>query len=339
MDRRKILILHYRNPVDPPDPVVEQVKGVLERQGHEVHAAEIFRDVNEIVAAVRKHKADLVFNLCETFDEDPKLEANVAALLELLGQPFTGSGPIGLLLAQDKVLTKKLIAAYGVRAPSYAVFYPDRVEVGGGPTRFPLLVKPSSLDASIGIHAKSVVHDWDSLRERVRYVQKELFDAALVEEFIEGRELYVGVLGNGAPQALPVLEMTFKGYEKHEPKILTSDAKWAPETEEYKKTKVMVPRRLSPALEASVQQIAVQAFLACHLRDYGRVDLRVRRGKPFVLEVNPNPYLAQDAELATAAKAKGLDYEALVGQLVDLAWARYHPGPGDAAPEASGGGA
>jgi D-alanine-D-alanine ligase len=326
LKRLRVLVLYYQAGSEPADGVVTQVQEALTQNGHDVHGAAIHRDVDDIVGAVKRCRADLVFNICETFNEDAKLEANVAAVLELMGQPFTGSGQVGLILAQDKVLTKMVIAAHGVKAPSYVVFYPDRVELGDKKAaRFPLLVKPSSLDASIGISAESLVHDWGALLERVRYVQDELMDAALAEEFIEGREFYLGVVGNSAPQALPILEMKFSGYEKGAAKIMTSDAKWDPTSDDFKRTKVVRPQRLSSELEASLQRIAVQVFRACHLRDYGRVDMRVRRGTPFVLEVNPNPYLEKNAEMATAAGMMGVEYPALIQRIVEQAWLRYHP--------------
>ncbi len=326
MRQLKILILHYKPKRENADAVVAQVQEALVAAGHEVVLCPAHRDVNDLVGGVRKHKPDLVFNLCETFNEDPRLEANVAAVLELMDQPFTGAGQVGLILAQDKVLTKLIIAAYGVRAPSYMVFYPDKEQLGDKKqARFPLLVKPSSLDASIGITSDSVVRDHEALLERVRYVQDELLDAALAEEFIAGREFYVGVLGNGVPEALPVLEMRFTGYKRDEPKVLTNAAKWDPSSPEFKRTQVVRPDKISGALEANLQRIAVQCFKACNLRDYGRVDMRVRKGTPFVLEVNPNPYLEKNSELATAAGLRGLDYAALIQRIVERAWCRYHP--------------
>jgi D-alanine-D-alanine ligase len=322
----KVLVLHYQNDREPADGVATQVQQALQTGGHEVLTCGVFREVSEIESAVVREKPDIVFNLVETFNEDARLEANVAAVLELMGQPFTGAGMVGLTLAQDKVLTKMVMASHGVSAPSsFGVYYPDRVEGQGGEPRFPAVVKPSSLDASMGIDRDAVVRDWESLLDRVRYVQDTFAEPALVEEFIDGREFYAGVIGNGKLLSLPVLEMSFRGYDKGEAKIVTNDAKWNQESEEFKKTTLVVPKRFNAQLEASIQKLARQAFRACHLRDYGRVDLRVRRGKPFVLEVNANPYLDRTAEIATAAKEINIDYDAVVNQILERAWLRYHP--------------
>jgi D-alanine-D-alanine ligase len=232
--------------------------------------------------------------------------------------PFTGSGISGMLLAQDKALAKKLLTFHRVPSPDFAVFHHDHLD-SAGKLRFPLFVKPLRADASIGVGPGSLVRDLGELLDRVRYVHA-LGEDAMAEEYIEGREFYVGVLGGERPTALPVVELQFRGgYPKDRPRIADWSSKFEKDTPEFKGTRSVIAR-LTSELRQRVQSLAITAFEALQLRDYARVDLRVdSHGDPFVLEINPNPYLEQSAELAVAAKAAGMDYPELIGRIVMLA--------------------
>jgi D-alanine-D-alanine ligase len=320
----KIPILYYQPPSDPEDPVVGQIFDALQALGYRPTRFAVERDVRSLLNGISRGRPDLVFNICETFANKNTFEVNVAAFLELLEVPFTGSGTSGLLLAQDKALAKKLFTFHKVRSPDFGVFT-DENSVLGEALHFPLFVKPLRADASIGIAPESIVHSVEELRERVRYVHS-IGEIALAEEYIEGRELYVGVLGGGGgipPTALPVVELQFRGpYPKDRPRIADAKAKFEKDTPEFKGTRSVIAR-LPAELRQRVQEVAITAFDALGLRDYARVDFRLSSsGEPYVLEINPNPYLEQSAEFAMAAKANGLEYPELVHLIVQRALAR-----------------
>jgi D-alanine-D-alanine ligase len=251
---------------------------------------------------------------------------NVAAYLELLGRRFTGAGPQGLYLAQDKALAKKIFAFHGIHTPYFATVYRGRTEHSHD-IQFPVIVKPAREDGSIGIHFGAVCGSIKELMERIDYIHAEFDSPALIEEYIEGRELYVGVLGNEKPEALPVVELDLSKLPKGTPKIAGSEVKWEEETEAYKKTWPFIPEDLGEDLTKRIQDTAVQAFQALQLRDYGRIDFRLAAdGTLHVLEVNPNPYLLPSAEFTMAAKHSGRTYSELIGEIVELALGRYGSG-------------
>src|SRR4051812_6831835 len=227
----KVAVLHYQAKGDPIDPVVDHITDALRELGHEPVTISVQDRVFDILHAIDASKCDLVFNVCETFADDYRLEVNVAALMEMARIKYTGSGTAGLLLAQDKILTKQLLGYHEVRTPNFATFDGETFETQGR-LRFPLIVKPARSDASIGIGKHSVVEDWDDLTKRVREIRKELQDEALAEEFIEGREVYVGVLGQATrPEILPIVELDFGKWDKNRPQISDREVKFGPETE------------------------------------------------------------------------------------------------------------
>jgi D-alanine-D-alanine ligase len=305
------------------DPVVSQVARTLRRLGHRVSALGVHGDVKRLIAGLSRRKPDLVFNLMEMFGDNVFGDIPVAGLLELLGLKYTGSGPGELYLSQDKGLTKKLLAFEDILYPRYAVFSRQAAFETGGNLRMPLFVKPLRSDASLGIGGKSLVHDAVALMERVAAIHKELDDSALAEEYIEGREFYVGVLGNGQPKALPPVEVDFTGFPEGVPKVMDSKAKWDERSKEYKGTKSIIAN-LPDELRARLQKVAVDAYRALRVRDYGRVDLRLTdTGEIYVLEVNASCYLEKSSEFAMAATASGLDYPRLIERIVNLAAERF----------------
>jgi D-alanine-D-alanine ligase len=246
----------------------------------------------------------------------------VAGALELLGARHTGGGPGELYLRQDKALTKELLAYHGVPFPNYAVFRRDSHIDTGVRLRTPLIVKPLRMDASIGIETSSLVRSTTQMMKRVIAIHEKVKDSALVEEYIEGREFYVGVMGNRKPIALPPIEMDFSALPKGLPKILGRRAKWVKSSREYKGTKSKLAE-ISDSLRTRLQAVALEGYRALRVRDYGRVDLRVTpRNEIYVIEVNASCYLEQTAEFATAAKAAGLSYTDLINAIARLAMAR-----------------
>jgi D-alanine-D-alanine ligase len=293
------------------------VARTLRRLGHRVSVLGVHGDVKRLIAGLSRRKPELVFNLMEMFGQNVFGDIPVTGLLELLGVRYTGSGPGELYLSQDKGLTKKLLAFEDILYPRYAVFSRQAAFETGGNLRMPLFVKPLRSDASLGIGGKSLVHDAVALMERVAAIHKELEDSALAEEYIEGREFYVGVLGNAQPKALPPIEVDFTGFPEGVPKVMDSKAKWDERSKEYKGTKSVIANLPD---ELRVQKVAVDAYRALRVKDYGRVDLRLTEtGEIYVLEVNASCYLEKSSEFAMAAAASGLDYPRLIERIVNLA--------------------
>jgi D-alanine-D-alanine ligase len=323
----KITVLTYLDSEDENskeyDPVVPQVARTLRKLGHRVSILGVHGDVKRLISGLSRRRPDLVFNLMEMFADNVFGDIPVTGLLDLLAVDYTGSGPGELYLSQDKGLTKKMLAFEDILYPRYAVFARDTGFETGGNLRMPLFVKPLRSDASLGIGGKSLVHDAVALMERVSAIRKELDDAALAEEFIDGREFYVGVIGNSQPKALPPVEIDFTGFPEGVPKVMDSKAKWDERSKEYKGTR-SVMAQLPDELRARLQKVAVDAYRALRVRDYGRVDIRLTdTGEIYVLEVNASCYLARDSEFAMAAGAMGLDYMKLIERIVDLAVARH----------------
>jgi len=272
--------------------------------------------------AIARCKADLIFNLTESYAGDDTKDVHLAAYLELLGKPYTGADPHGLYLAQDKALAKKLFAFHGIRTPAFAVSRDG--EVGSArEIAFPLIVKPIAEDGSIGIEAESVVHGLTELKEQIRRVHREFDSPALIEEYIDGREIYAAILGDEKPEALPLVEMDLSGLPRDLPRIASGEVKWGKGTEVYRSVRSRVVEDLDRKLVARIQAQAVAAYRAVKLRDYGRIDLRLTPGgEVYVLEANPNPWLSSGAEFAMAARASGRTYTEMLRDIVDLAMAR-----------------
>jgi D-alanine-D-alanine ligase len=328
----KVVLLHGADAAEPPeDPVLGQIEEALRSLGHEAVRVPVAAEVERVIAALRAADPAIVFNLAESFDGKSALESNVAALLNLLGLRYTGSSPAGLLMAGDKSLTKQVLGFQSIPTPQFATVFRGALDHVGDLT-FPLIVKPPQEDASLGITSKSVVRDIKELFGTMDSLQREFQSPVMVEEFIEGREYYVGVLGNVSPQALPVIELDFSAFPADRPRVASYEAKWGEggtggtgETgAEFAGTRSVFPTDLSPELTKRMQDVAVEAFNALRLRDYGRVDLRVTPDERiYVIEVNPNCYLERSGEFARAAAEAGIPHDALVGRILELAQARY----------------
>jgi D-alanine-D-alanine ligase len=298
----------------------EHVAEALREAGHDAFLHELSGEKS--LLALASLEADLVFNLVEAYEGDDLKEAHVAAFLDLLDLPFTGAGPHALFLAQDKVLAKKLFTFHGIKTPQFATSYRGKVEHIDD-LDFPLMVKPASEDGSVGIDSGSVVHSMKELMERVSLLQERFHCPALIEEYIEGREIYVGVLGNDTPEALPAVEIDLSKLPKGMPRIAGREVKWEKGTEAYDCTKAVVAD-VQGELRERILQTALAVYRVLELRDYARIDLRVTpEGEIFVIEANPNPWLAPEAELAIAAAQAGRTYPQLIGEIARLASERY----------------
>jgi D-alanine-D-alanine ligase len=330
----RMTLLHSADALEPPiDPVLDQLSSTLETLGHDVTRVSVDADVLPVVNELHKALPELVFNLTESFAGVSSLDSNLAALLNLMHLRYTGSSPAGLLVAGDKTLTKKVLGFHGVRTPEFTTVYRGSVDWAGD-LRFPVIVKPPQEDASIGITGKSIVSELKDLFGAIDSLQSEFGQPVLVEQFVDGREFYVGVLGNLHAEALPIMELDFSALPAGMPHIASWEAKWgadgsgegagAEKSAEFRGTKSVFPTDIDDELTERIQKTALDAFEALRLRDYARIDLRVAdSGEIFVIEVNPNCYLERNAEFARAAKCHGLSYERLIARIVELASARY----------------
>ncbi len=308
-----------------PDDDIQKIYETLKEVGH----SPIFLRLDgtpDCLKELAETETDLIFNLVESFGGNDGYDTNVAAYLELLGRRFTGAGSHGLYLAQDKALAKKIFQFHGIHTPTFALVFRGRTEHAHD-ISFPVIVKPAREDGSIGIQFGAVCGSIKELMERIDYIHAHFDTPALIEEYIEGREFYVAVIGNERAEALPVVELDLSKLPKGTPKIAGTEVKWEEDTEAYKITQPFFPKDLDEELTAKLQQTAVQAFQALELRDYGRIDFRVASdGTVHVLEVNPNPHLLPGAEFAMAAQESGRDYPGLINGIVELAMTRYGNG-------------
>lgn len=308
-------------------PVHVPLGEALAARGHEVRKLAVGDDLAALVRALLRDRSDVVFNVCDGVLGHTRSAGCVAGILELLGKPFTGSGSVSMAVAGDKVVAKRVLAALGISTPRYAVVRRGELPPAPLGLAWPAIVKPVDEDASVGISERSVVRDDRALAEQVRLLHEELRVDVLVEEFVVGREVYAGVLGNDPPGALPLVEWPLRTGHG----IGSWDAKWRPRHRDYQRCADVFATDIEPTVVARIQREAVLAFRALGLADYGRADIRLdATGTPWFLEVNPNPFFEEGAEIAQACRAIGLDYPALADRVVELALAR-HRRPAEAA--------
>lgn len=264
------------------------------------------------------HPPSLIFNLCEGYRGDAKKEMHVAALLELLGIPFTGNSAKTLGIAQDKDLTKRILASSGIPTPRWTVYHggilPDSFSLS-----FPLIVKPAQEDASVGIEKRNVVWDRVSLQKVARDLHEQYHQPILIEEFLPGREFNVSLLEIGGElHTLPISEISLNQMEKHGSALVSYEAKWIEESLEYKLTPSICPASVSPELEQSLRTLAMRTWEILGGKDYGRIDFRLdEEGNPYVLEFNPNPDISLNAGFSKALKAAGIPYEKFLMILIE----------------------
>jgi len=298
----------------------EAIAGALRALQHESFEIAVDGKVATLQKIARSD-ADLFFNLCESYNGDDTKEMHFAAFLDLVEKRYTGAGPEAAYLAMDKPTAKKIVRFHGLDTPFSTVVYKGRLEHGED-IHFPLIVKPASEDASKGINTDSVVTSIKELMERIDYLHDEFDTPTLIEEYIEGREIYVAILGNDRPEVLPPIELDLSALPQGE-RIASHEVKFDESSELYKKTK-SAPASLTEELSDKIKQSALTAFRALKMRDYARIDFRVTsEGHVYVIEANPNPWLDPAAEFAMAAKEGGRGYVELIGTIVDSAMARY----------------
>jgi D-alanine-D-alanine ligase len=331
VNKLRVMALMHRHLI-PPETVADgtditaepwrteyDVVSTLTAMGHEVRPLAIHDDLGELRRASEEWKPHISFNLLEGFDDITIFDQNVVSHLELLKLSYTGCNPRGLLLARDKSLSKKLLAYHRIHVPEFEVFRIGRPIRRPKRLAFPLMVKSLTQEASIGISQASVVESDEKFKERVAFIHESIGTAAIVEQYIEGRELYVGILGNQALQAMPVWELFFKNMPEGAKRIATDRVKWSVKYQKKYGIDSGPAVDLPDAKSLEIQHLCKRAFRALELSGYARIDLRLdEAGNVWVLEANPNPQIARGEDFAASAEKQGVSYETLLQRIINL---------------------
>jgi D-alanine-D-alanine ligase len=302
----------------------EQVEKALQHKGYRTSLFNIDGDIKRLIKFIEEQRPDLIFNLCESLKGQAIHEMHVAGIYELMNAPYTGAATLALGTCLNKVRTKEIMGAHGIPTARHAMYRNGtEVNLDDLRLRFPIIVKPSREDASIGIENGSVVRTIEALRLRIDHIAKTYNQPALAEEYIEGRELNIAIIGNGNPTLLPISEIDFSKLPPDYPKIVTYNAKWLEGSPEYNGTVGTCPAKLPVEVEQQVREVARKAYQLMEIRDYARVDIRLdASNNPFVLEVNPNPDISQDAGFARSARTAGMTFEDMIAKIVETALER-----------------
>ena len=326
----KVLVIVHPDLVPPDEAPADQVPGApwkteydvvrtLRELGHELLVLPVGGDLGVLRNGLYDFKPSVTFNLLEGFDEVVTFDANIVAYLELLKARYTGCNSRGLLLGRDKAIAKKLLSYHRIPVPDFAIFPRGRRMQKPKKLPFPLFVKSLTLDASIGISQASVVETEDKLKERVQFIHEKVGTDALVEQFVDGRELYVGVLGNQRLKTLPIWELLFTKMPDDVRRIATERLKWSLA---YQKKHGIVSdeaKDLAPEVQARIRDLCKRVYRTLQLSGYARIDLRLAAdGRVYVIEANPNPQLAKDEDFAESAKKAGIAYPDLIQRIVAL---------------------
>jgi D-alanine-D-alanine ligase len=284
---------------------------------HDVHVLGVKDDLGAIRQANDEFKPHIAFNLLEAFHEVGTFDQNVVSYLELLRLPYTGCNPRGMFLARDKALSKKLLHYHRIPTPEFAVVTRGRKPRLSKRMAFPMIVKSLTQEASIGISQASVVDDEAKMRERVQFIHDSIKTDAILEQFVEGRELYCGLLGNQRVQVLPVWELTFTKLPESQHRIATERVKWSSKYQDKVGVTTGAAKGLGEPATALVQHIAKRVYKVLELSGYARIDLRQdQQGRLFVLEANPNPHIAKGEDFADSAEAAGVPYSTLLQRIL-----------------------
>jgi len=337
VSRMRVLALVHRHLI-PPDTIEEgvditsapwrteyDVVTALRGMGHDVQVLGVHDDLGVLRRAATEWKPHIAFNLLEGFDDITIFDQNVVSHLELLKLSYTGCNPRGLLLARDKSLSKKLLAYHRIAVPEFEVFRAGRPIRRPKRLQFPLMVKSLTQEASIGISQASVVDSDEKLQERVTFIHDSIGTAAIAEQYIEGRELYVGILGNQVLQALPVWELFFTNMPEGARRIATDRVKWSVKYQKKYGIDSGPATELTDVVSQQIQHLCKRAYRALELSGYARIDLRMdETGTVWVLEANPNPQIARGEDFAASAEKVGLSYEAVLQRIINLG-VRWQP--------------
>lgn len=297
----------------------KEVRKALTELGHEVIPYGIYNDVEPFIKLVRDQKPDLVFNMSEAFSGNRNLEPHMTALLQLVGVPFTGAGPKSLQLCKDKGLTKVILDYHGILTPKFLVAKKSKPLPSFKKFPFPAFVKPLQLESSEGISQGSYVENEKDAAARVEFIHEKYGVDAIVEEFIDGREVYVSILGNEKLKVFPPRELFFKQKGEDEPKFATYRTKW---DQAYRKKWGIDSgwaARMSESEERKLQETCKEIYRLLQIQGFGRIDLRIKEnGDIYFIEANPNPSIAKREDYALSASKGGMDYQELISKIVSL---------------------
>ncbi len=291
----------------------------LREMGHEVLPLGVFDDLGPIRQAIRDWSPHVTFMMLEEFLGVVAYEYAVVGYLELMQQAYTGCNPFGLMLSKNKATAKRILAHHRIRTPRFGVFPRGKTRLRTKRLTFPLFIKSTTEDASLGIAQASIVRDEAALDERVRFIHESIETDAIAEQYIEGRELYVGVIGNQRLQTFPPWEMVFSKMPEHMPRIATARVKW--DIEYQKKYGIITQRAegLAPEVEKQISKLCKRVYRALNMSGYGRMDLRLQEdGKVFLIEANANPNIEYGEDFAESAESIGIKYEALLQKIINL---------------------
>ncbi|MCO5114426.1 MAG: ATP-grasp domain-containing protein [Bdellovibrionaceae bacterium] len=327
----KVLLLVHQDLVPPEveDPSIVdwdntpwvteyQVKQALLTAGHNVHVLGVYENLQIITDTISEFKPSIVFNLLEEFNGEATLDQNVVSHLELLGIPYTGCNPKGLILARDKALSKKILAFHKIKSAEFQVFPLNTPQTKVKIDSFPVIVKCLNEEASLGLSQASIVKNDEKLKERVKFIHENFKTDAIAEEFIQGQEFFVGVMGNYRLQALPVWQLKFNKDVDPENQWYTTNAKF---NESYRKRNGIQtgPAEISEAQAALLQKISKKAYQILGLSGYARMDLRVSENEDiYILEANPNPDISEFEDFAMSAKSIGISYIELINKIISM---------------------
>lgn len=293
------------------------VKAALEKAGHEVKALGLGDNLSELRSEITDWKPDVAFNLLEEFQGIVTYDQYVVAFLELMKLPYTGCNPRGMMISRDKALSKQILAYHRIPTPGFAVIKKGQRYRLPRKLKFPLFVKSVTEDASLGISQASVVRDAERLKERIEFIHDQTNSDALIEEYIEGRELYVGVLGNERLRTLPVWEMDFGTLPDVMAGIATRKVKWDRRYQKKHGIRTGAAQNLPEGCAAYLDKLSKRIFRSLYLSGYARMDFRMRPdGSVFVLEANCNPNISREEDFADSALAAGMEYPALLEQII-----------------------
>jgi len=301
----------------------DDVNKALIENGHEVSLIGLFNDINILLEEVKENKPDVIFNLAEVFNQKSHLDKNVAGVLELLDIPFTGASASSLLICGDKALSKTILRFHRIKVPRFYTFYRGRKVWLPKRLRLPLIVKPLKEEASRGISQASIVDSEEALIERVRMIHEGMKRDVIVEEYIDGREFYVSVIGNKRIQVLSLREMKFGQFPEDEPRIATYRAKWDYDYREKWGIKNVFAGRLPEGMLERIEEVCKRAYRALNMHSYARFDIRVNQdGKIYIIEANANPNIDRYDELGQSAEKAGIAYPKLIQKIIALALKR-----------------
>jgi D-alanine-D-alanine ligase len=332
MRKKRVLVLMHIDLVPPDDIAGKPDADVLEYKteydvitglrelGHEVQKLGLYDDLAPLRQAIQDFKPHIVFNLLDEFRGEAMLDQNVVSYLELVQVPYTGCNPRGLMLARDKALSKQILHYHRIRVPRFAVVPAGR-KLKRKPARlnYPLIVKSQIEEASFGIAEASIVYNDEKLAERIEFMHTKVGTALILEQYIEGRELYVGVMGNKRLQVLPVWELEIRRLRADAPNIATRRLKWNLKFQKRRGVKIGPARNLPPELERLLVKTTKRIYRLLQLSGYARIDFRLdAEERPYFLEANPNADIAYGDEFAEAAEAVGINYEPLLDRLLTI---------------------